>query len=1174
VARLESLEDRVVPATTPGTNVFLNAGALLTNVTATRTGVVPVFIDTGTLTGGAGGIQSATFYVRYDPAVLSINEDTVTPGAQGSDIQLGSLLSSIGSAGTYKVVTAAGFGPGVVGVGITNSGSAFFTGTAGGHLVELDFHVQKSASAGQSTLLDLVPSVPGHVTALADSAGTNYAISPILGSYAGTVLTQAGALTPATFNPPDADAADAAIQVVPTTLTVTGVAAGDKVYDATGKATLNFSGAAIQGLLQGDAVTLNTAGATATFASKDVGSGIKVTVSGLSLTGAAANQYTLTQPILSGNITPKPLTVNGVGANDKFYDSTTSAVLSTSGATLSGVANGDTVSLTTAGATGTFASKDVGKGVSVGVAGLTLGGAQAADYTVTQPTATANITPASLTVTGITVSNKVYDRTTAATLNTANAKLAGVLGSDVVTLSTAGATGTFASRDVGNSIAVTVSGLTIGGPQAGDYMLVPTPLAANITPAPVSVKGITAQDKVYDRTTAATINTSGATLVGVIAGDLVTLNTSGAVGNFVTKAVGQNITVNITGLTLGGPQGFDYTIADASTTANITPDLTLNLLTVAQGTPTPFNVHLVQVDHLSPPENVVYTVLTKPTGTLMDGTTKLDVGGTFTQADVNGGKVTYAAAAVGVESFQFSATDGEGGTVPATTMHIIVVKNFTEPPVHMTDKSLLEGTSGLSPFTFTVNLPADGTTANGPVTYDVFTTDGTAVAGVDYIPIYTGITAPNSSGTVTFAQGTNVSQVTVYVKAGAFAPTKITPTKNFTVSVANPNNFNTPLSTATATIIGQTPKPDHNMPTPKITDASVVVGKSGLTPITFSVDLGAAVAQYLTYDVFTTDGTAHAFDNFVGLIPGASYPNSLGTVTFRPGITHADITLYAIGGSLAKTDGNKDFTITLSDPLNPKVALASAKGTLVPNNLQVAIGTPDGTPGGVTLTSLTQLAPLISAAEARWAAVGVPMSMFQGVRFTIAQLPGHDLGTTFGRTISLDADAAGFGWYIDPTPTSNAAFRPVSATTLLAPPGSAAAGHMDLLTVIAHELGHILNLPDVISGPDTLMTQGLTAGTRRLPTRGLLSTAMPLPAVESFSLFAPKLGKAGDDASLLGMASADALASLPQPATGSSSGTAAGDQVLGQPWFASSKNASVRALLQVFTDMGSESGAK
>src|SRR5204862_444020 len=122
-------------------------------------------------------------------------------------------------------------------------------------------------------------------------------------------------------------------------------------------------------------------------------------------------------------------------------------------------------------------------------------------------------------VTGITAANKVYDGTTKATLNTAAAALVGVVTGATVTLNSAGAAGTFASKDVGNGITVTVSGLTMSGAQAGDYTLTQPTTTANITPAPLTVTGVTAANKVYDSTAKATLNTAGAALVGVLTGD-------------------------------------------------------------------------------------------------------------------------------------------------------------------------------------------------------------------------------------------------------------------------------------------------------------------------------------------------------------------------------------------------------------------------------------------------------------------------------------------------------------------------------------------------------------------------------------------------------------------------------------------------------------------------------
>jgi hypothetical protein len=192
--------------------LFLEVGgnASNTSVAAAPSKTVKVFIDAGDLLGLAGGIQSGTFYVKYDPTVLSISEDN--PGAAGSDIQLGDLLTPF-PAGTYSVGTAAGFGSGIVGVGLTHATHTFYTGTAGGHLVELDFHVLQTIPVDVSTVLDMVGSVAGKLTVLADKAGSKYTLTPGPQTYAGN-LTQTGALTPGTVTPADSDRADVAIQVI------------------------------------------------------------------------------------------------------------------------------------------------------------------------------------------------------------------------------------------------------------------------------------------------------------------------------------------------------------------------------------------------------------------------------------------------------------------------------------------------------------------------------------------------------------------------------------------------------------------------------------------------------------------------------------------------------------------------------------------------------------------------------------------------------------------------------------------------------------------------------------------------------------------------------------------------------------------------------------------------
>ena len=66
---------------------------------------------------------------------------------------------------------------------------------------------------------------------------------------------------------------------------------------------------------------------------------------------------------------------------------------------------------------------------TINVSGYTLTGTRAFNYTVTQPTLTADITPKGLTITGLTGDDKVYDRATTATFNGTPA-LNGVISGD------------------------------------------------------------------------------------------------------------------------------------------------------------------------------------------------------------------------------------------------------------------------------------------------------------------------------------------------------------------------------------------------------------------------------------------------------------------------------------------------------------------------------------------------------------------------------------------------------------------------------------------------------------------------------------------------------------------------------------------------------------------------
>src|SRR4030095_11212551 len=99
------------------------------------------------------------------------------------------------------------------------------------------------------------------------------------------------------------------------------------------------------------------------------------------------------------DITAKALTVSGMTANNKIYDGSTTATLNAGSAALTGVVSGDVVTFNSGSATGAFVSKTAGTAKTVTVSGLTMSGADAANYTMTQPTTTADITTRPLSIT-------------------------------------------------------------------------------------------------------------------------------------------------------------------------------------------------------------------------------------------------------------------------------------------------------------------------------------------------------------------------------------------------------------------------------------------------------------------------------------------------------------------------------------------------------------------------------------------------------------------------------------------------------------------------------------------------------------------------------------------------------------------------------------------------------
>jgi len=140
-----------------------------------------------------------------------------------------------------------------------------------------------------------------------------------------------------------------------------------------------------------------------------------------------------------------------------------------------------------------------------------------------------------------------------------------------------------------------------------------------------------------------------------------------------------------------------------------------------------------------------------------------------------------------------------------------------------------------------------------------------------------------------------------------------------------------------------------------------------------------------------------------------------------------------------------------------------------------------------SMLTYDDLSPIVDEAIERWADAlginGAMVTLLHEVSFQIVDFNDLTLGRAIGDTVLIDADAAGFGWFVDTTPYDDTEFRRENVDgELLATASSSAYGDMDLLTVVMHELGHVLGFEDLDPEeyPHDLMSGTLATGVRRL----------------------------------------------------------------------------------------------
>ena len=450
-------------------------------------------------------------------------------------------------------------------------------------------------------------------------------------------------------------------------LTITGVTVNSRTYDGTTNATLNNSAALLNGAVTGETLTLNSGSSSATFATKNVGTGIAATASGYTFTAtppALATNYTLSQPSgLTGNITTAPLTAT-LTAADRAYNGTNAEPDGSMSCVVATVFVGDTLNCTAT--SGTFNGKDVATANQV-TATVTISGSSATNYTLgaggtattsTTATATAHITSATV-IPAITADDRDYDGTTAATIH---CTLTGVLALDSGNVLCNG-TGNFADANAGTKV-VTSTDLALSGGASGNYTLSTTTATATATIRRKSViPAITADDKDYDGTTTATIH---CTLTGVLALDSGNV-LCGGTGNFADANAGTK-TVTSNNLALSAPASGNYMLSTMTATATATIRKKSVTATLAAD-------NKVYDGNVTEPDAMLHCVLPVGSAVGSDDVACSASGGTFNSKDVTTATTVTASVAL---------TGNTASNYSLTSMSVTAAAHITARPITVT----------------------------------------------------------------------------------------------------------------------------------------------------------------------------------------------------------------------------------------------------------------------------------------------------------------------------------------------------------------------------------------------------------------------------------------------------------------------------------------------------------
>ena len=212
---------------------------------------------------------------------------------------------------------------------------------------------------------------------------------------------------------------------------------------------------------------------------------------------------------------------------------------------------------------------------------------------------------------------------------------------------------------------------------------------------------------------------------------------------------------------------------------------------------------------------------------------------------------------------------------------------------------------------------------------------------------------------------------------------------------------------------------------------------------------------------------------------GSDFTAASGTLTFAASQSSKTITITI--ASDKKAEPTETFTVVLSSPTGATIAGSTGTVTILDNDGSLMVSSA-GASGDAVLVSDADASRVLSQSIAAWLATGVSHARLANLTVIVTDLPGLKLAEAIGDTITIDIDAAGWGW-----------------------------DRLDLGSVLLHEVGHVLGYEHTDFGlmaatiePGTVLSIDDDVSSGRVPpTSPVVAAAAVLGTAFWYTLLAP-----------------------------------------------------------------------